>query len=191
MRRPRPLEPDRAWPYLLDLLSRRDYTIAELASKLRRRGLDDDVVAPLLARLQELGLANDERYAEQYVASRRKARGRLALRRELQHRGIDASVVERELAPLSDQDQIEAATELLRRSAWRYQPGSLNRQGGRKGDPALLRTTPSEGATTVRDAGRVAARERARAFAFLARRGFTAGVAGAAIAALGWWRDDA
>lgn len=180
----RPLDPDRAWGYLLDLLSRRDYTVAQLADKLRRRGLADDRAAPLLERLQELGLADDERFAEHYVASRRGARGRIALRRELRHKGVDADVIERELEPLSAAQQREAAAELLRRSAWRYRPGSLAaRSAPSEGEPGA---DPDEPWT----ARRVAARERARAFAFLARRGFTAETAEAAIAALGWWQDD-
>lgn len=189
MPRGRPLEPERAWSYLLYLLSRRDYTVAQLAEKLRRRGLSDDHAAPLLERLQELGLADDERYAEHYVASRRAARGRIALRRELRHKGVDPGVVERELEPLSPGQQREAAADLLRRSAWRYRPGSLAERGrtdGASGD----RPEADSDAEDPWTARRTAARERARAFAFLARRGFTAETAEAAIAALGWWQDD-
>lgn len=184
MARRRPLDRDRAWTYLLYLLSRRDYTVAELATKLRRRELPDDIAEALLARLQELRLADDERYAEHYVASRSRARGRMALRGELRRKGVDPTVVDRELQPLSDRQQVEAAAGLLTRSAWRYRPGSLADRAGRRLDSGAA-AEPNDA-----DERRTAMKERARAFAFLARRGFTAEAANAAIAALGWWQDE-
>ncbi len=199
MARRAPLDRERAWTYLLDLLTRRDYTEAELRTKLRRRQVEDGDVDALLDRLRELGLANDERFAEHYVASRRRARGRLALRTELRRKGVDPALVERELEPLTEAQQVKAAAALLRRFAWRYQPGS-----GRPGSGARSGTAPDPGgdggtgadpaveaaAEAAAEARRAALKERARAFAFLARRGFTAGVAGDAIRALGWWEDD-
>ncbi|MEJ2287803.1 MAG: regulatory protein RecX [Deinococcales bacterium] len=152
MARRMPLDPERAWTYLLDLLTRRDYTEAELRARLRRRGIEDDAADTLLSRLRELGLADDARFTEQYVASRRRSRGRLALRTELRRKGVDAALVERELGPLSEEQQITAAAALLQRFAWRYRPGSSSR-----------RSTSRTAADVARDA----------------------------IAALGWWEDDA
>jgi regulatory protein len=187
-----PLDRERAWTYLLDLLTRRDYTEAELRAKLQRRRVEEADVDALLDRLRELGLADDARFTEHYVASRRRARGRLALRTELRRKGVDAALVERELEPLTEAQQVEAAAALLRRFAWRYQPGSSRpSSGGRTGTvpaPGGEGESAAEAEAAVR---RAALKERARAFAFLARRGFTAGVAGDAIRALGWWDDDA
>ena len=53
-RKPKPFTPERAWNYLLFLLSRRAYTVAELRERLLRRGLPDGEAEPLLTRLQEL-----------------------------------------------------------------------------------------------------------------------------------------
>jgi SOS response regulatory protein OraA/RecX len=206
MDRSAPLDRDRAWTYLLDLLTRRDYTEAELRAKLQRRKVEADVADTLLGRLRELGLADDARFTENYVASRRRSRGRLALRTELRRKGVDPSLVERELEPLTEGQQVEAAAALLRRFAWRYQPGSTRRRrtAAPAQEPASLSGAPSgapSGAGPDPDAGREAeagrdaeARrdalaERARAFAFLARRGFTGAVAGDAIRVLGWWQD--
>ncbi len=208
MDRSAPLDRDRAWTYLLDLLTRRDYTEAELRAKLQRRKVDADVADTLLARLRELGLADDARYTEHYVASRRRSRGRLALRTELRRKGVDPSVVERELEPLTEGQQLEAAAALLRRFAWRYQPGSTRRrrtathaQEPEKESASAPGTPSGSGADAGRDASRDGGRdaeaqarrdalaERARAFAFLARRGFTGAVAGDAIRVLGWWQD--
>ena len=192
MARRAPLDRDRAWTYLLDLLSRRDYTEAELRAKLERRQVEDADVDALLDRLRELGLANDARFAEHYVASRRRARGRLALRTELRRKGVEPALVERELEPLTEAQQVEAAAALLRRFAWRYQPGSA-----RAGSATRSHAAPDRGGGGVAAddaeaaARRAALKERARAFAFLARRGFTSAVAGDAIRTLGWWEDDA
>ncbi len=198
MTRRLPLNRERAWTYLLDLLTRRDYTEAELRDRLRRRGVGDDDADGLLARLRELGLADDARFAEQYVASRRGSRGRLALRAELRRKGVEASLVERELDPLSEAQQVAAATALLQRNAWRYRPGSsAPRAAGGKALPpggdasasADLAPEDEGDPGSEAEARRRALKERARAFAFLARRGFTADVATAAIHELGWWLE--
>ncbi len=196
MARRAPLDRERAWTYLLDLLSRRDYTEAELRAKLRRRQVEDADADALLDRLRELGLANDERFTEQYVASRSRARGRLALKTELRRKGVDPTLVERELEPLTETQQVEAATALLQRFAWRYRPdGGRDAPGTRAGaaPPANASPDPVERseAATEAEARRASQKARARAFAFLARRGFTSGVAGDAIRALGWFDDDA
>ena len=198
MARRTPLDPERAWTYLLDLLTRRDYTEAELRDRLHRRGLGDDDADVLLSRLRELGLADDARFTEQYVASRRRSRGRLALRAELRRKGVDEALVQRELDPLSEAQQVAAASALLQRYAWRYQPGSSDRRaaGGKERPPRQRVADPGGGSTgdeqgvasEVEDRRR-ALKERARAFAFLARRGFTAAVATAAIHDLGWWQE--
>lgn len=167
-RAPRDLTPATAWEYLLESLARRAYTVAELRRKLVRRGLPEDDVTALLERLVELRLADDDAYAEQYVSARQGSRGRLALRQELRRKGIDAEVAAATLEPLDTAHQLDAASALLLRHAWRYRPAD---------DP---------------DAGEAARRvarlkARARAMAFLARRGFSADVAGAALEASGWF----
>ncbi|MEJ2666903.1 MAG: regulatory protein RecX [Deinococcales bacterium] len=188
MARRTPLDPERAWSYLLDLLARRDYTAAELRDRLRRRGIDGAEADALLTRLGRLDLVDDARFAERWVEGRRHTRGRLALRAELGHKGVATELVERELVALTEQQQLTAATALLERFAWRYQPVAAPgtaANAGRHAHPSGPRAA-ADGARAPRQA----LRERARAFAFLARRGFTPDVAGAAIDAVGWWRED-
>jgi len=186
MARGAPLDPQRAWGYLLDLLARRDYTEAELRERLHRRGLAEADADALLTRLAELGLLNDARFAERWVESRRGSRGRLALRTELRRKGVAAELVEQGLEPLSEAQQRAAATALLERFAWRYRPAPAA-----VGRPAAAGPDDGDSARAEAAARRRARdRGRARAFAFLARRGFTPDVAGEAIEALGWWRDE-
>lgn len=176
-REPRPLTAERAWEYLLFLLSRRQYTVAELRDRLTRRGLPAEEAEPLLERLAELRLVDDALYAEQYVSSRQSSRGRLSLRRELRQKGVDEALVERELGPLSGAHQTAAATALLEKNAWRYRPTSADATGGAVTDEAEY-----ERSQRLRKA-------RAKAFAFLARRGFPAEAAATALDEVGWFDE--
>lgn len=164
-RAPGPLKPERAWDYLLYLLSRRMYTTAELASRLQLRGIDEAQAQALLARLVELKLVDDVTYTDMYVSSRLASRGRLGLRRELAQKGVDPEVVEARLTELTPESQVEAAKELLEKNAWRYRP--------------------AEGLGTEERL-----KARAKAFAFLARRGFGVDAVQGALEKLGWFAGD-
>jgi SOS response regulatory protein OraA/RecX len=81
--------------YAVKLLSRRDYSLAKLREKLQMRfgNSPDDVITQLISKR----FVNDRRYAENYVAGRRK-RGRSRLRDELLSRGIPLDIVEEVLS---------------------------------------------------------------------------------------------
>lgn len=177
-RRPSPLTREGAWEYLLRVLARQSYTVSELRRKLTLREVPEETAEELLARLQELGLVDDAKYAEQYVASRRASRGRLALSQELRRKGIADAVTTRNLAALTTAQQLAAAKELLLKNAWRYRPATL--KGATVEGDAASRADEFEAGTRLSKA-------RAKAMAFLARRGFTADVAAAAIDASGWF----
>lgn len=136
--------------YTLWLLSRRAYTVAQLRDKLQGKHTDPAVIERVLARLEELALVDDRAYAHGFVRSRRKRKGRLALRRELQHKGVGEDDIAAALDPLDHAAQLQTAEALLHKHRWRFA----------KDDPR---------------------KNRAKAFAFLARRGFPAEVAGAAL----------
>jgi len=143
------------------------YTTVELTRKLLRRGLDPDLADSLVTRLVELELVNDAVYADLYVSTRSGAKGRLGLRQELRQKGVAPEIAEARLAELTPDDQLAAATALLRKNAWRYRQ--------------------AEADATDRLA---ALKARAKAFAFLARRGFPVDAAQGAIDAVGWFEDE-
>lgn len=165
LRGARPLAPERAWDYALDLLTRRAATAAEVAERLRRRGLDADRADAIVARLTELRLLDDRAFAAAYVRRRREERGRFALRGDLTRKGVDEAVVERALAgddgeaALDDAQQRAAAAALLAKHAWRFVPR-----------PAVDEAAPP--AARARAEADARRRVRARAASFLARRGF-------------------
>ncbi len=168
----RPPTRERTWEYLLNLLTRQDYTVAELRAKLARRGVEEGLAEELLARLVELSLVDDESYAERFVSSRRLSHGKLVLRRELIRRGVDEQVAAPHLGALDREQQAAAAAALLRKNAWRYRPQ----------EPAEAEGEEDEHARFVR-----LKRAEARARAFLVRRGFDPEASQAAIEAVGWF----
>jgi regulatory protein len=161
-----PLAPADAWDYALRLLTGRAMSEGELRTRLERRGLPGDDAEHLVRRLVELRLLDDRAYAEAYVRSRAGTRGRLGLRQELRRKGIGEGLVDDALAERSDDAEAHAAQALLRKQSWRF--------------------------AAVHGADRAkAAAARGRAFALLARRGFTPDAARAAVAGvLGDGDDD-
>ena len=53
----------------LNLLSRQDYSIYKLSSKLKSSGYDHEEIASTIDRLQELKLLNDDEYAKRRIKS--------------------------------------------------------------------------------------------------------------------------
>ena len=90
-------------------LARRDYSRAELARRLARRGIAEDVIGPTLDDLVASGYLSDERYAASVVAQRTGRYGKRAIAYALKERGIEASAVEAALAPLAGVDEFDAA----------------------------------------------------------------------------------
>lgn len=155
-RRPTPLQPDGAWDYALLLLSRQDYSAAELERRLLRRALPAHEAARVIGRLEELGLLDDARYAAAYVRSRRGSQGPLRVRQELLRRGVAEERIEAALAAEGSDDPVDTAAALLQRHAWRFDALESD-------DPGAARSA------------------RRRALAFLARRGFEPDVVHAAL----------
>ena len=88
------------------MLSRRDYTAAELRAKLIDKDCEAAEVDALIRMLIQDGLLNDRRTAAAHVrtASQIKNRGRLRIRRELEARGIDRAAITDVLAEVPDTD---------------------------------------------------------------------------------------
>ena len=95
----------------LRLLTARARTRAELAAQLTKRGYPDDVSALVLDRLADVGLIDDEDFAEQWVRSRHvnAGKGKRALASELRTKGIDDEVIAEALADIdADAERVRA-----------------------------------------------------------------------------------
>jgi regulatory protein len=86
----------------LRLLTVRARTRSELATALTKRGYPDDVSGEVLDRLTQVGLVDDEDFAEQWVRSRRvnAGKGKRALAAELRTKGVDDEVISATLADI-------------------------------------------------------------------------------------------
>ncbi|MDH6193496.1 regulatory protein [Mycobacterium frederiksbergense] len=100
----------------LRLLTVRARTRAELEGQLSKRGYEDDLSARVLGRLAEVGLIDDEDFAEQWVRSRHAnaGKGKRALAVELRKKGVDGEVIDAALADLDPAAERQRAEQLVR-----------------------------------------------------------------------------
>jgi regulatory protein len=100
----------------LRLLSRRDYTTAELRTKLRSREYPHDEIEEALRRLTADGLLDDRRAAVTHVRqSGAKGRGRHRIERELASRGIDRATAREIAAAMPAGDETASIERFLAR----------------------------------------------------------------------------
>jgi regulatory protein len=132
---------------LLDQLTGQARSRSELADRLAKKNVPDDVATRLLDRFEEVGLVDDDAFARAWVASRQPGKGlaRRALAQELRRKGIDDEVAREALDEIDPADEEAAARVLVRKKlrtlarvddtvATRRLVGLL----GRKGYPAGL-----------------------------------------------------
>ncbi|TQL68094.1 regulatory protein [Nocardioides albertanoniae] len=113
-------EPDQeaiARKILLDTLTGQARSRKELADKLAKKEIPDDLATRLLDRFEEVGLVDDEAFAKAWIASRQPGKGlaRRALAQELRRKGIDDEVAREALDEIDPDDEREAARVLVRR----------------------------------------------------------------------------
>lgn len=117
-----PLSPDRAYQYVLRLLTGRDYSVARVRAKLAARDVAEGDLEAVLLRLQQEGWLDDRRYAERF-AEVALSSGRyygVRLRLEMRRRGLTPDIVKEILAPLlAESDEISE----IRSAAERRYPG--------------------------------------------------------------------
>src|SRR5918912_1572315 len=79
---------------LLDQLTGRARSRADLEKKLAQRNVPAELATRLLDRFEEVGLVDDAAFAREWVAQRQQGRGlaRRALAQELRRKGIDEDV---------------------------------------------------------------------------------------------------
>ncbi len=100
---------------VLRQLTMRPRSRSQLAQKLRERGCPQDVAARVLDRMTEVGLVDDEAYAELLVRSKRATRGlaRRALASELRSHGIEPEVADEALDAVGSEQERALAEELV------------------------------------------------------------------------------
>lgn len=112
-------EVHRARERVLRLLARRPYSSAEISRYLRRHKIGDDIIQNVIDDLTEAKLIDDDAFAAYWVEQREtfRPRSRLALRQELNQKGIEREIV---AEALSNTDEIESARRVAQRQAGRW-----------------------------------------------------------------------
>lgn len=137
------------------LLARRDHSRAELARKLAVHG-DAEAVEDAMARMDELGLVDDRRYAEAWIRGKAARFGAARLRHDLAQRGIDQDTIEAALQAEQPDSELDRAREIWRarygespadRREWARQARFLQSRGFSSSIIAkLLKERPDESA---------------------------------------------
>ncbi|MCL2422616.1 MAG: recombination regulator RecX [Micrococcales bacterium] len=101
----------------LRLLNTAPRSRSELAQAMARKGVPDDVAVRVLDRFAEVGLIDDDAYAQALVRTRHAERGQTgqALRAELRRRGLDDDTVAEALAQVTPEDEEATARRLVAR----------------------------------------------------------------------------
>ena len=107
----------RAREICLRLLAAAPRTRAQLEDALRRKNVPDEVAEHVLGRFTDVGLIDDEAFAQAWVQSRHRGRGlgRRALAVELRRRGVANETVSEAVQGLEPEEEERTARELIAR----------------------------------------------------------------------------
>lgn len=104
--KPKTLTGQRLRSYAFAVLSRRDYSKAELITKLNLYAIDPDEVANLVEELAQQNYQSDQRVAELTLASQiRKGKGLQRIKQALKAKQLDAELITEELQEVDWLDQ--------------------------------------------------------------------------------------
>lgn len=108
-----------AYQKALNYLSYRERSEAEVRKHLAGKGISDDVLERVLARLQNAGLVDDERFARSWVENRSeyRPRSRRALVYELNKKGVSEAAIS---SAVDEIDEEELAYQAAQKKARRY-----------------------------------------------------------------------
>lgn len=104
---------DKAKNTAIGLISYRPRSVAEVRRHLDRKGYDAELVTAVTDHLQAVELLNDEVFARYWVEQREafKPRSQLALRQELQQKGVSRDIIDTVLAGLDETAAARRAAE--------------------------------------------------------------------------------
>lgn len=137
----------RARAVVLRHLAHAPRTRHQLASTLAGKGIDSELADDVLDRFEDVGLVDDEAFAQEYVRAAQARRGlsAMALAHELRAKGVGDEVIQRAVDGLDPADEVERARDLVRRRLPRMhgldRQTKVRRLGGllaRKGYPSHL-----------------------------------------------------
>lgn len=115
---------DRAYMNAINLLARRQRSVWEMETYLKRKGYDHNTINKILDELSKRELLDDKKFAEAWVSTRRllKSVSKRRLVQELQQKKISADIISATLAA-DEADESAVLRDLIqkKRSQSRYQ----------------------------------------------------------------------
>lgn len=91
------LDPSRtSWAlnYVVNLLSRREYSAYEIRQKMAQKAFSDEEIETTVAKVQDRGWQSDVRFTENYLRNRaERGYGLRRIRQELSQKGIENSLI--------------------------------------------------------------------------------------------------
>ena len=101
----------------LNQLEHAPRTRAQLAARLRSKGVEDDVAEQVLSRFADVGMIDDALFAQMWVTSRHRGKGlaRRALSQELRRKGVGDDEVAEAVAALDPEVELATARALVDR----------------------------------------------------------------------------
>ena len=108
---------ERARQICLQQLEYSPRTRAELATTLRKRGIDAESAEQVLSRFTEVGMIDDALFAQMWVTSRHRGKGLAgrALSQELRRKGVDEPAIAEAVDALDPELQLATARSLVQR----------------------------------------------------------------------------
>jgi regulatory protein len=96
-------------------LSMSSHSISEVRKYLHQKGAASEISLKVINRLTELGFLNDEKYAQDFVRTRKELNhyGKYRIKMDLKHKGVNETIIDSVLAGYSDDDEYSMALELL------------------------------------------------------------------------------
>lgn len=110
------------------LLNYRMRTRSELTQRLQKKGFPEAVIEKVIGKMSEIGLIDDSRFADAFVASKISSKpvGRRELERGLREKGVGKEALQNAVSHVSDEEtQVRLASEaaeIKMRSLKRYDP---------------------------------------------------------------------
>ena len=112
----------RAKNYALDLLREEIYSKSQMEQHLEKEGFSDDTINSIVTELIQTRHIRDRKFAEKWIQRRQRSnpRGRILLKQELIHKGVDRETAEQVVNNISSMNEERLAFQIAQKQARKY-----------------------------------------------------------------------
>lgn len=117
----------------INYLARRMRSKGEIRTHLAEHDINEQTIERIIVKLTELNYVNDEQFTKAYIATQINTteKGPINIRRELQEKGVNETIINKKLAKFSQDEQIKRAVQLADKYVVKLtrdsQQGALNK----------------------------------------------------------------